>query len=192
MNSFQEFSNAEKSNPPLDQQFIIFRYKKMINEDQDTIENLGEALDVVSGIAYDSHFRQCIISFYQGQTNIQNAAMLFLDFWRILNSQNSSPDLFKLNDLGLKINETLKNVHAHWHHMQHYKAGDSKALKMYASFWIDILNSKEKGQEFLNSKETGEKAQIVMKDFDFGKDENISTKMNEGYALLICSAEPVY
>ena len=31
-----------------------------------------------------------------------------------------------------------------------------------------------------------------MKDFDFGKDENISTKMNEGYALLICSAEPVY
>ena len=59
MNSYQEFSNAEKSNPPFDQQFIIFRYKKIINEEQDSNENLGEALDVVSGIAYDSHFRQC-------------------------------------------------------------------------------------------------------------------------------------
>jgi hypothetical protein len=185
MNSLQEFSNAEKSNPPLDLQFIIFRYKKIINEDQDTTENLGEALDVVSGIAYDSHFRQC-------QTNIHKAAMLFLDFWGILNSQNSSPDLYKLNELGLKINETLKNVHTHWHHMQHYKAGDPKALKMYASFWIEILNNKEKGQEYLNSKETGEKRHVVMKDFDIGKDQNLTTNMNEGYALLVCSAEAVY
>ena len=191
MNSFQEFSNAEKSNPPLDQQFIIFRYKKIINEDQDTIENLGEALDVISGIAYDSHFRQCIITSNLGQTNIHKAALFFLDFWGILNSQNSSPDLYKLNELGLKINETLKNVHTHWHHMQHYKAGDAKALKMYSSFWMEILNNKEKGQDYLNSMEIGEKRLVIMKDFDIGKDENLATRMNEGYALLICSAEPV-
>jgi hypothetical protein len=75
--------------------------------------------------------------------------------------------------------------------MQHYKAGDPKALKMYASFWIEILNNKEKGQEYLNSKETGEKRHVVMKDFDIGKDQNLTTNMNEGYALLVCSAEAV-
>jgi hypothetical protein len=184
MNALQEFSNAEKSSPPFDLQFIIFRYKKIINEEQDTVENVGEALDVVSGIAYDSHFRQC-------QTNIGKAAMLFLDFWGILTSHNSTPDLYKMNELGLKINETLKNVHTHWNHMQRYKEGDPKALRMYASFWIEILNNKEKGQQFLNSKESGEKRQVVMKDFHLGKDQNISTNMNEGYALLLCSAEPV-
>ena len=118
--------------------------------------------------------------------------MLFLDFWGILNSHNSSPDFYILNDLGLKINETLKNVHTHWHHMQHYKAKDPKALKMYASFWIDILNNKVKGQEYLSSKETGEKRQVAMKELEIGNDENLALNMNDDYSLFICSAEKVY
>jgi hypothetical protein len=86
-NSLQEFSIAEKNNPPFDQQFIIFRYKKIISEEEERGHS-NEALDIVSGIAYDSHFKQC-------QNNIKKASQLYLDFWEHLNPSNSSPGNIK-------------------------------------------------------------------------------------------------
>jgi hypothetical protein len=55
-----ELSNAEKYNPKFDEQFIIYRYKKIIEE---TSSEVGEGegnLDVVSNIAYQNHFTQCM------------------------------------------------------------------------------------------------------------------------------------
>lgn len=54
-----ELTNAEKYNPRFDEQFIIYRYKKIIEE---TSSELGDGegnLDVVSNIAYQNHFTQC-------------------------------------------------------------------------------------------------------------------------------------
>ena len=60
--ALSELCNAEKYNPPFDEQFIIYRYKKLM---EDEISDLGGSnelsgnLDVVSLLAYESHFRQC-------------------------------------------------------------------------------------------------------------------------------------
>jgi len=98
--------NAEKDNPPFNEQFIIFRYKKHINEEQDIFNNNGDS-DVVSGIAYESHFRQC-------KTNILNTAKNFFDFWEILGENSENTHISKLNNIGHKINQGLQDINTHW------------------------------------------------------------------------------
>ena len=139
--SLQEFSIAAKYNPPFDEQFIIFRYKKIINEEEESKHQSEEALDVVSGIAYESHYKQC-------HSNILKAANLYMDFWDQLTNQNT-PDLSKLNDLGKKINTTNTSIEIHWRSMQAIKSNDPKAVKLYAGYIMDVLNNREKGMEML-------------------------------------------
>lgn len=173
----QELEQAEKSSPGFNEQFIIFRFKKLIIEDLDMNQNQSEVLDIASSIAYESHFRQC-------QLDILNVAKLFLEFWTTLASQNSTPDITRLNELSLKVNETIKNVHSHWKRMHHYKPNNPKALKIYASFHSDLLNNKEKAKEILAlSKETADK-KIAGSD-SYNLDEDYSN----GQCVLICSAE---
>ena len=54
-----ELINAEKYSPKFDEQFIIFRYKKIIEEQTNEVGEAEENLDVVSNIAYKNHFTQC-------------------------------------------------------------------------------------------------------------------------------------
>ena len=55
-----EFSNAEKYNLGFEEEFIIFRFKKLIEENASSDESeLEENMDVVSNIAYKNHFTQC-------------------------------------------------------------------------------------------------------------------------------------
>lgn len=54
-----ELVNAEKYAPKFDEQFIIYRYKKLIEENSSEGSEHDENLDVVSNIAYKNHFTQC-------------------------------------------------------------------------------------------------------------------------------------
>lgn len=55
-----ELHNASLFNPPFDEQFIIYRYKKMSEDFGDSLsEGSGGGLDVVAKFAYESSFRQC-------------------------------------------------------------------------------------------------------------------------------------
>eukprot|EP00340_Litonotus_pictus_P011472 CAMPEP_0170539036 /NCGR_PEP_ID=MMETSP0209-20121228/103671_1 /TAXON_ID=665100 ORGANISM="Litonotus pictus, Strain P1" /NCGR_SAMPLE_ID=MMETSP0209 /ASSEMBLY_ACC=CAM_ASM_000301 /LENGTH=1443 /DNA_ID=CAMNT_0010840857 /DNA_START=1058 /DNA_END=5390 /DNA_ORIENTATION=- len=180
MKAKQELENAEKCSLSFSQQFLIFRFKKLIIEDLDTNQNHTEVLDIANSIAYESHFRQC-------QQDILSAARLFLEFWTLLASQNISPDIAKLNELSLKVNDTIKNIHNHWKRMQYYKPNDPKALKLYASLYIELMNNKEKGKEILAlSKETADKKNLLTDHYDYLMiDEDFSS----GNCVIICSAE---
>lgn len=54
-----ELTNAEKYSPSFDEQFIIYRYKKLIEENSGGGNDHDESLDIVSNIAYKNHFTQC-------------------------------------------------------------------------------------------------------------------------------------
>jgi hypothetical protein len=55
-----ELNNTLKYAPRFDEQFIIYRYKKLIEEfNSDVAAESEESLDVVSNIAYKNHFTQC-------------------------------------------------------------------------------------------------------------------------------------
>ena len=63
-----ELTNAEKYSPSFDEQFIIYRYKKLIEENSsEGGEHDDDNLDVVSNIAYKNHFTQCKNIFYIGK-----------------------------------------------------------------------------------------------------------------------------
>ena len=55
-----EFNSTELYTPAFDQEFILFRSRKIILEEEE-MDTSGEALDVVAEIAFESHYRQCII-----------------------------------------------------------------------------------------------------------------------------------
>jgi len=54
-----ELTNAEKYLPKFDQQFIIYRYKKQIEENSSENGEQDENLDIVSNIAYRNHYTKC-------------------------------------------------------------------------------------------------------------------------------------
>ena len=174
----QELESSLNCNPSLNQQFIIFRYKKMISEDLDTNQNQSEILDVVSSIAYETYYRQL-------HNEILSVAKLFIEFWSVLSTKNASPDIFKLNSISLKVNESIKNIQSYWKRLQSYKANNPKAYKMYAMFYFDILNNKEKGKELISlSKELNNRNYI-----DNEAIINIEDDFSNGQCSLVISAE---
>ena len=47
-------------------------------------------------------------------------------------------------EISLKVNQCINNIQSYWIILQSYKANNPKAYKMYAMFYFDILNNKEK------------------------------------------------
>lgn len=54
-----ELVNAEKYIPRFEEQFIIYRYKKILEEQSSQVGDSEENLDIVSNIAYKNHLIQC-------------------------------------------------------------------------------------------------------------------------------------
>jgi PAS domain S-box-containing protein len=136
-----ELTTAEQNKPPFDEQFIIFRYRKIIDDELAESKNEGNAgLDAMSEQTFQNHLRQF-------QANIEKSSMLHMEFWSQLGEDN--PDLNKLNELGVKIYHSVNNVEDHWNKLQKISANVPKAMKLYGKFLTDITNDKERGEEFL-------------------------------------------
>jgi len=139
--ALQELSQAEQNKPPFDEQFIIFRYKKIIEDEIAESQAEGHGgLDVVSESAFQNHLRQL-------QANIEKSALLHMEFWSQLSEDN--PDLAKLNDIGSKINSSVHNVEEHWNKLLKINANNAKAMRLYGKFLIEIINDKEAGDDLL-------------------------------------------
>jgi PAS domain S-box-containing protein len=100
-------------------------------------------------------------------------------------------DIAKLNDLALKINNTITSIEIHWKNMQALKPNDPKALKIFSGFLIEVLNDKEKGNELLSLwRETADKKQTYVGYLEIELDYQLLNYVKEGHALILCSAEP--
>ena len=130
-----------KNNFSFEQEFIIFKTKKIILDEQ-LINNVYEFSLNESNIAFDSHYKQC-------QNIILIVSRLFLDFWGLLSNRKITPDIYRLNNLGEKINDCIKNIDEHFNRMQHYNPNNIKALKLYSSFVGQILNNHERAKEIM-------------------------------------------
>jgi hypothetical protein len=71
--------------------------------------------------------------------------MLHYEFWNHL--LDDSPDLVRLSQQGAKINASILSVEDHWKKLAKMSTNTPKALKLYASYLIEILNDKETGNE---------------------------------------------
>ena len=84
----KELRTAESLKPPIDEQFILFCYKRII-EDEWAEGQDGSGVDYATAIAFDKHFKQC-------KANIEKCALLHYEFWNHL--IEARPDIARLND----------------------------------------------------------------------------------------------
>ena len=107
--AMKELNECMKLRPSLDQQLIIFRYKRLIGDS--LLENGNESggFEYVSALNYEANYRKC-------RQRIEGTSMLYYELWNHL--LEDSPDLGRLSDLGLKIDKSLKLVEYHWSQMQ--------------------------------------------------------------------------
>ena len=192
--AYQQLNFAEKYNAFFDEAFIIYRYKKMILEENEKLLNNqnflhnekqiqeNEELDVVTSIAYDSHFRLCLY-------NIKKSAELYINFWeKIING--TGQDLSVLNELAMDINSSNKNIEIHWKNMCDIKPNDPKAFKMYGEYVKNVLNDVDRGNELLAIfYEKSDKKPNSIGYLNFEIDEEYILLSKEGNAFIICSNE---
>lgn len=138
--ALQELNQAEQNKPSFDEQFLIFRYKKIIEDEIAESQNDGQGLDIVSEAAFQNSLRTL-------QANIEKSALLHMEFWSQLSEDN--PDLAKLNDIGSKINSSVQYVEDNWAKLMKINANNAKAMRLYGKFLIEIINDKEAGDDLL-------------------------------------------
>lgn len=159
-----ELARVSKLDPPFDQQFVIYRYDRLMEDigvgdgDDDSGGQSGNA-DLVSVIAFNNYYEQC-------QDSIKEAARRHTEFWTEL--EKKEPDLGKLSETGSKINAIISEIEECWTQMQKLSPNHGDALHLYGKFLIEILNDKEAGQELLSREKenTGYKIPILS---TFGK-----------------------
>jgi len=143
--ALQELTLAEQNRPFFDEQFIIYRYKKIIEDEIAESQNDGQGgLDAITEVAFQNQFRQL-------QANIEKSSLLHMEFWSQLSEDN--PDLAKLSDSGSKINVSVKYVEDSWIKLQKINQNNAKAMRLYGKYLIEIINDKE-GGDFLLEKYT--------------------------------------
>jgi len=141
-----ELDRVEKLNPPFDQQFVIYRYRRLMEDGGDSAGNeeaggqSGNA-DLVAVITFNNHYDQC-------HECIKKAAKYHMAFWTEL--EKKEPDLANLSDTGSKINTIIAEIEEHWTHIQKLSPNHPDALRMYGKFLTEILNDKEAGQELFS------------------------------------------
>lgn len=105
--AYEEFSNAEKTDPAFEEQFIIYRFKKIIRQNlQDNNQNNSDLIEI---IRFDNHISLC-------EEAMVFSARLHKQFW--LELKEEIPDLKKLNNIGSKITQTVNTVRENYKEIQ--------------------------------------------------------------------------
>ena len=80
--ALQELTHAEQNKPPFDEQFIIFRYRKIIEDEFSESKNEESGnLDIVTEISFQNELRQC-------NAGIEKSSMHHMEFWSQLSEDN--------------------------------------------------------------------------------------------------------
>ena len=181
-----ELSSAENYPMTFEDEFIIFRYKKILEE---YISNEGEEeenLDVVSNLEYSNYYK----SF---KNSILKVSSLYIDFWTLLMNPNQDvhEDLTHLNDYGAEINKLVEDVNNSFIKIQKFKNNSSEVINFYSDFLNDILNDKEKSDKYKKLLQESENFVQTNTHKEKNKILNIeSLLLNDEYNYIILSAKP--
>jgi PAS domain S-box-containing protein len=144
--ALQELNAAELSKPDFDEEFKIFRYRKIIEDEiaESKNEQRGKNnnLDIVSEIAFQNQLR----SFH---LNVEKAAIWHMEFWSDL--QEDAVDLAKLDLTGFKIHHSVNQVEEHLNKLQKISLYMPKAMRFFGKYLIEIMNDIEAGNHYLET-----------------------------------------
>lgn len=139
--AIQELETIENCYPNYEQQFIVYRYKKLI-EEQAFDYNIDESIDVISAIAYEKTLSQF-------KEIINKITVLYIDFWTLLLNKSQDQDQFTtLNNYGTKIITEVEKLQNEFDKLLKIKQNDQEVLCYYSDFLEDILNNKKLALEY--------------------------------------------
>ena len=123
-----------------------------------------------------------------GKNNIEKVSLLHFEFWNHL--LEDSPDLGRLQDIGKKIDDSVKVVEYYWAQMQLIYPNTAKALKLYATFMIEVLNDKDGGNELLQK---AKDASTIKANFEMNGNEDMAgglgANQQDGSPIIYISGE---
>lgn len=142
-----ELDNAERKKPSLIQQFYLYRFRKIIeNNIKSETKNLKSIYSKLHDVtSFESILLEC-------QQAIEQVCNFQLEFWTQM--QNAMPDLNILSELGKKLFDTNELFESHWNKLNQINSNYSKALSLYGSFQSEIRNHQQLGFELLEKAKT--------------------------------------
>ncbi|CAD8188241.1 unnamed protein product [Paramecium pentaurelia] len=136
--ALQELQKAEECEPSLDTQFVLYKYKRIVeseiqdDQNEKTISNheilpISAAPPIISGLAMQ----------------IEKCAYLHMEYWSELNEE--TPDVAKLEVSGKKVTDSIRLVQELWQKLKRVCPNHQPSIMLYSAFLIEILNDKEYG-----------------------------------------------
>ncbi|CAD8090165.1 unnamed protein product [Paramecium primaurelia] len=147
--AFIELSQAENNSIPIDQQFIIYRYKKLIEDVQ--VENDVTKLDTNNFI----NNQNIQISLNQ---KLEAQCILQLEFLAAL--EDEKPDLAKIDSVGFKILRLKKFIDKEWQKVQQQNVYSPTLFKMMSKYFFFVLSDEYEGNMTLMKQDKFIKLQI--------------------------------
>ncbi|CAD8070227.1 unnamed protein product [Paramecium primaurelia] len=171
--ALQELALAEQEKPYLDQQFLIFRLRKIIEEQMFDSGNLTN----VNEFTAENNLREI-------KMLIEKSTQLHLDFW--IKLREDTPDLGKLYEVGLRMLYVDKVLDDQWKRIMKINFDmPPTLLMMYSRYLIDVLNDREEAEDVVERLKN-----LQTFDMDRGKIiNNLKDFVNESTALISISAE---
>jgi len=141
--ALQVLTDAEQRSPPIDQAFILFKYKKVIEdeiaENQNDLQT-DAIIDLEGEASFMHNYRLC-------QAYIEKCCLLHMEFWSQI--QEDQPDLARINDLGSKISLAIKITDVQWNKLRKTNPNNAKGYRLYGKYLVEILHNREKGEELI-------------------------------------------
>jgi PAS domain S-box-containing protein len=151
------FGRVEEREPHLDEEFIIYRRRKMLSESFS-----GGNLDVLSFITYEKHST--------GAARYERKAVSYqVSFWSELSKQY--PNIERLHKFGSAVSHAITTAKLHYEQMMKLNPNSPQVLRSYANFLANELNDHTGALQITQRAEEVEESKIRT-----GK--NIETDLN--------------
>lgn len=154
-----EMMIAKGNKPSVEQEFSIYRYKSLIEEEiieEDSKNSETKGIDV--NVIW--HFQNSFVDF---QAALENAVELHLEFWRELLENN--PGIYKLQSLGSMITHSVEEIGERYKKLNDINPNHIKMLQSYGHFLKNIVNDDVEGQRVLEKADYVVKSSVVNKQF---------------------------
>lgn len=146
--SLFELMQASEMKPNYLEEFSIFRYKLIIEEEMIEMDmrhnNDVNGMDVNQMVLFQNNYVK-----FTG--TIEKAVKLHHEFWKELLEE--SPDIKKLENLGSSITRIVEDSKKQYDVLNELNPNHQKCLEMYGKFLKDVVNDDTSGQRILERAE---------------------------------------
>jgi hypothetical protein len=145
--ALEELMVADNLNPSFEDQFFIYRYKKIIEDNLGDQSNKEETkgeeveVDIVGLIAFKTQLTMC--TYY-----VKAAAETQKLYWTEL--LGDQPMIENLNQIGNQVDFQIRMASENWTKMSKMNRNAPLIIKLYSKFLLNILNDKHASSEQLD------------------------------------------